>query len=650
MEGALSATVKFDIGTNALNLAEDWGLPVFPVKIVPKADGRSDKLPLTTHGFHDATTNTEQIAQWWRVWPDAAVGVPTGRKTRIFLVDIDPNGDAWYREHANNLECGRIHKTSRGWHLVYSMPEDMDIANSAGKLAQGVDVRGTGGYMVWWPATGGDYTGGLEDIKPAPAWLLKAIKESTKASVTPIGVGGSGMIGSGRRNDFLSREAYRQKKLGATGEQIMTVLSALNDSRCDPPLTPDELATIVRGKANIEAEQQQAEDAPSIHATEFIWQDPATIPPRPWLYGKHYMRGMASATAGIGGAGKSTMLLTEAIGAAVGRNLITNESLPVGPLKVWVHNGEDPPDELRRRVTAIMLHYRIKPEEWQGRLHLTSGREMPILVAEALADGGKLFVPREDGVLLLNELIAKKIDVFIADPFVTIHRVNENDNGLIDSVMGVLRNIAHQAQCALEVAHHLRKLNGGDVGIDDIRGAGSIVGACRSVRLMAAMTTEEAQRYGVEEKDRKAFSWLVNGKANMLPPGHAREWVHAVGVSLNNAAGVYEADDIGVLERWVPPESFLELNASEYHLIRRAIQEASKDELRYDSRATGWAGKLIAKVLSRDITEKSVRAEMIGLIDRWKKAGKLKTEEVRDARQARMVVNIRWSESDAEAA
>lgn len=398
------------------------------------------------------------------------------------------------------------------------------------------------------------------------------------------------------------------------------------------------------------SDSKPAEEAmPTIFAKPFVWRDPKTIQPRPWLFGKHYMRGMASATAGIGGAGKSTMLLTEAIGAAIGRNLLTNESLPVGALNVWVHNGEDPFEELERRVLAIMQHFKIQPEEWEGRLHVTSGRDMPILVAEALSDGGKVFVPREDGVLLRDALIAKKIDIFIADPFITIHRVNENDNGLIDAVMTVLRNIAHQAQCSLEVAHHLRKLNGGDVSIDDIRGAGSIVGACRSVRLMAAMTQEEAQRYGIEDKDRRSFSWIVNGKANMLPPGHAREWVRAVGVDLGNASGVYEADNIGALERWLPPESFLDLTANEYHLVRRSLQEGRREDLRYDSRAKGWAGKIIATVLGKDIAEKSVRAEMLGLIERWKKAGKLKVEEFHDGRSGRALAVVRWADSSPEA-
>ena len=47
-----------------------------------------DKRPLVTRGFHDATCDLEQIAQWWRSWPDAQVGAPVPRAFAV--VDVDP--------------------------------------------------------------------------------------------------------------------------------------------------------------------------------------------------------------------------------------------------------------------------------------------------------------------------------------------------------------------------------------------------------------------------------------------------------------------------------------------------------------------------------------------------------------------------------
>ena len=53
----------------------DRGVPVFPCK-------RKDKSPFTRNGFKDATTNEQQIREWWTKSPQAMIGVPTGRASR----------------------------------------------------------------------------------------------------------------------------------------------------------------------------------------------------------------------------------------------------------------------------------------------------------------------------------------------------------------------------------------------------------------------------------------------------------------------------------------------------------------------------------------------------------------------------------------
>lgn len=60
-----------------------------------------------------------------------------------------------------------------------------------------------------------------------------------------------GMIYEGGRNDYLSREAFRQHKQGASVEQIEPVLAALNAARCVPPLAADEVHTIAASKGRI---------------------------------------------------------------------------------------------------------------------------------------------------------------------------------------------------------------------------------------------------------------------------------------------------------------------------------------------------------------------------------------------------------------
>ena len=60
------------------------GWPVFPCC----AAGPRRKQPLTRRGFHDASAEPGIIAGWWTRWPDALVGLPTGRRSGVVVLDI----------------------------------------------------------------------------------------------------------------------------------------------------------------------------------------------------------------------------------------------------------------------------------------------------------------------------------------------------------------------------------------------------------------------------------------------------------------------------------------------------------------------------------------------------------------------------------
>ncbi|MFZ4629937.1 MAG: bifunctional DNA primase/polymerase [Blastocatellia bacterium] len=52
------------------------GFPVFP--LCPEK-----KVPLSGEGgFHKATIDVEQVADWWRRWPNAMPAIPTGPAAR----------------------------------------------------------------------------------------------------------------------------------------------------------------------------------------------------------------------------------------------------------------------------------------------------------------------------------------------------------------------------------------------------------------------------------------------------------------------------------------------------------------------------------------------------------------------------------------
>jgi hypothetical protein len=103
-----------------------------------------------------------------------------------------------------------------------------------------------------------------------------------------------------------------------------------------------------------------------INPSPFVWRDPSSIPTRKWLYGRRLIRKFVGATAAAAGVGKSTLGLAEDVAMASGRDLLGQKV--DAPLRVWSWNGEDPREELERRLAAICLHYDVTPVDIGDRL------------------------------------------------------------------------------------------------------------------------------------------------------------------------------------------------------------------------------------------------------------------------------------------
>ena len=92
------------------------------------------------------------------------------------------------------------------------------------------------------------------------------------------------------------------------------------------------------------------------------------------------------------------------------------------------------------------------------------------------------------------------IDVVIVDPFVSSHRLNENDNSGMDLVVKAWGRIAEQGHCAVELVHHVRKSQAGQAAAyGDARGASALTDAARHVRRLVKMSPDEAKLADIEE-------------------------------------------------------------------------------------------------------------------------------------------------------
>jgi hypothetical protein len=134
--------------TAALDLAAA-GMAVFPAG--------QDKRPLLVGWQEKATTEPQQIHNWWQAHPAALPAIVVGRADLV-VIDCDrhPGGNDGIKAF-NQLVSGKgvklanvpMTKTARGGaHLFFKQPGGEPLGNGRGELPDGIDVRGLGGFII----------------------------------------------------------------------------------------------------------------------------------------------------------------------------------------------------------------------------------------------------------------------------------------------------------------------------------------------------------------------------------------------------------------------------------------------------------------------------------------------------------------------
>jgi len=175
----------FDMLAEALGLAA-LGWDVFPL---------NGKQPATKHGFHDATTDYDQIVQWWTWQPRANIGIaiPPG----MIVIDIDPRHNGADNFAVLTKAHGPIPETvtvitgrrDGGSHLYLNCPTER---LSQQRLPEGVDLRAGGKHYVVAPPSVHPDTGWTYEwfdpecvIADAPRWLIDLLRVPPAPSWTP---------------------------------------------------------------------------------------------------------------------------------------------------------------------------------------------------------------------------------------------------------------------------------------------------------------------------------------------------------------------------------------------------------------------------------------------------------------------------------
>jgi hypothetical protein len=163
---------------------------VFPCK-------EKDKTPITANGYKAASKDINTLQTWLKKTPNANIGIATGKKSGFFVLDIDichekgKYGDISLAqlesEHGKLPDTVQVITGSGGIHYYFKTPDDcLTIPCSTGKVGQGIDIRGDGGYVIApesihpngnkyeWEASSDPFEEGVI-IANAPVWLLEMV-------------------------------------------------------------------------------------------------------------------------------------------------------------------------------------------------------------------------------------------------------------------------------------------------------------------------------------------------------------------------------------------------------------------------------------------------------------------------------------------
>lgn len=252
----LKNTIRSNLREAAFYYVSKYQLPVIPLHGIVdgmctcgKTCSSPGKHPLIKGGANNSSRNLDQINFWWTKWPYANIGIPTGKKSGIIVLDVDLKGDGikTLKQLLGNkkIEGTTIARTgSGGYHILFKY--ENGITNKV-RFASGLDIKSDGGFIVVAPSnhkTGDRYNwlnlGEKLVLAEIPEWLKNIISsKSNNDSTTKYLEITSGVNKGARNNSLASLVGYLLKK-GLDPQITMNLVLGWNKLN-NPPMPNNEV-------------------------------------------------------------------------------------------------------------------------------------------------------------------------------------------------------------------------------------------------------------------------------------------------------------------------------------------------------------------------------------------------------------------------
>lgn len=295
-----------------------------------------------------------------------AIATGHGNDCNVCVLDVDSpshrkdgvNGlesiEKWQKEHGTFPDTRIAETPTGGRHYYFKVPQDIHIKRGS-NLLPGVDVQGDKACVIAPPSVYNSKrykwinNANIADANDSVLELMQH-RAMTKKETLPQATQDLAIVPEGGRTDYLVKAIGRHTFKGnmVDDEAIKAMVRSINENKCSPPLSEEELESEVFPSIN-NFDEYEREDIPK----EISLVSMADVQPKPieWLIPGWIPKGKITLIGADGGTGKTFLWCHIVACLSAGKpcffeDPIEFSSNPRKPMKFLVLSSEDELEEV----------------------------------------------------------------------------------------------------------------------------------------------------------------------------------------------------------------------------------------------------------------------------------------------------------------
>lgn len=439
---------------------------------------------------------------------EGTLGIITGEISRIFVLDIDGEEGEKSLEQFHIPRSWRV-KTPHGVHIYFKWSPVFDalVTTKAGVLP-GVDVRGDGGFVVWY---GWETAPSVAPLASAPGWLISLLSPKNSGTITTGPIKVLAGIREGNRNQSFTSLAGGLRARGYTTDVIFELL---RPKAREVSFPESELMAVCQSISRYDAPKLEGQG----ESVEAFLADRQDVK---WICEPFIAEQSIGFIAGLPESRKSWILIDLAVACASGGDSLWLNRFPISTPQPALFGKqaltqvptqpeclENSPPKLPRTSTSLSMreiellndkeHLTgfgqqevLKPKIYIGQPSLVGqtfhGGHRVLLIDQerskaetqrrlrAVIAGRGLRVADIKDTLFVRSSTSTRIDsqtsyesirkelselrptLLLVDSFATLHESNESNRMEIQKVLEKLKQIRTEFNCAIVMIHHETK-------------------------------------------------------------------------------------------------------------------------------------------------------------------------------------------------